>query len=64
MLAKINLFKHLYAFSLLLAIAGVNAQAQPTLINNAPAFSADELLALPRAGWLTNGGNITSVTHP
>ena len=33
--------------------------AQPsTIIQDAPAFSAEELLALPTDGWLTNGGNL------
>jgi len=40
-----------------LCIASLNAQPSTT-IQNAPAFSAEELLALPTDGWLTNGGNL------
>jgi quinohemoprotein ethanol dehydrogenase len=39
------------------ALAAVAAGAQPA-IRRAPAFTADELAALPTAGWLTNGGNL------
>lgn len=40
----------------LLLISTVYGQA--AAIQDAPAFSAEELLALPREGWLTNGGNL------
>jgi quinohemoprotein ethanol dehydrogenase len=41
----------------LLAVAAAWAEA-PTDIKPVPAFSARELVALPRADWITNGGNL------
>ncbi len=47
--------------ALLIAAAPVHAQSAATgstPIHKAPAFRSRELAALPRAGWLTNGGNL------
>ena len=40
----------------LLAISATSAQNEE--IKSAPPFSADQLTALPRDGWITNGGNV------
>lgn len=40
-----------------LSIPTLNAQPSTT-IEDSPAFSAEQLLALPTDGWLTNGGNL------
>ncbi len=37
-----------------------SAQAAAPVIARAPAFKAIQLTQLPRAGWLTNGGNLAS----
>ncbi len=37
---------------------GVPLRAQEAGIEPAPAFTSDDLTALPRNGWFTNGGNI------
>ncbi len=37
----------------LAALAAASADVRPS-----PAFSADQLTALPTDGWLTNGGNL------
>jgi alcohol dehydrogenase (cytochrome c) len=44
--------------SLVVSFAINSAIAQNEEIKSAPPFSADELTALPREGWITNGGNI------
>jgi len=55
-----------FAFVVLLA-AGVAVESQQgspsTALGTSPAFSAKELAALPRAGWLKNGGNLFNQNH-
>jgi hypothetical protein len=38
-------------------LAATTATAQTTLIEAAPAFTADELAALPTAGWVRNASD-------
>ena len=42
----------------LLCFAGVSVATADETISPAPAFSSEELAALPGHGWITNGGNI------
>ena len=44
--------------SLVSLLASYAALAQSAEIRSAPAFTGDELKSLPRAGWITNGGNV------
>ena len=39
-------------------MAGVGSDASARQISASPAFSAEDLLALPTDGWVTNGGNL------
>ena len=48
-----------WGIAALLASSGaIAASAEPARIASAPAFRAQQLAALPRDGWLTNGGNL------
>lgn len=42
----------------MLGCFSIQGQAQQTRIEKSPAFTARQLLAQPRTGWLTNGGNL------
>ena len=44
----------------LMAAPSLLALAQARDLPRAPAFLASDLTALPRAGWLTNGGNLAN----
>ncbi|MGY8795456.1 MAG: hypothetical protein ACKVJN_10100, partial [Woeseiales bacterium] len=48
------------ALCLLATISVEHAFAQPTPIQLAPAFSGDELYALPTNNWPTHGGNLAN----
>jgi glucose dehydrogenase len=50
----------LAAIAAALCLAATAASAQTTLIEAAPAFTADELAALPTTAWITNGGNLAN----
>ena len=49
-----------WCFWAVLAVAAVAGAEPPesTSIPKSPAFTAQQLLALPESGWITNGGNI------
>ncbi|MEY4641543.1 MAG: hypothetical protein RLZZ227_1537 [Pseudomonadota bacterium] len=51
-----TLLKHLFLVTALLGLGG-NASAAED-IPAAPAFTTEQLMALPTEGWITNGGNI------
>jgi len=51
--------KFLLALSSLVVLLAAGAtNAQNAGIKSAPPFTANELMALPRDGWITNGGTL------
>ena len=48
------------AASLWIVCTAANAADEAAPVRKAPAFRATELNALPRTGWLTNGGNLAN----
>ncbi|MGA1741599.1 MAG: PQQ-binding-like beta-propeller repeat protein [Pseudohongiellaceae bacterium] len=54
-----NHLRYIYAFIIICLPHSAALHAQTAeRIQAAPAFSAEELLAFPQEGWLTNGGNL------